>query len=145
MQQQGELFKRCLPAAIKAVDDFGPGRAARLLLRQALRRRYIRPSPPGLRIAVPFDLDHHDPLRWQSGNLPEPHAVVINRDNGRSHLVYLLEVPVRLHDAERTRPMRLLEAVEACYATRLRADLAYAGTFVKNPYSSVFCGALLVA
>jgi len=133
--RQGELFRRALPATIRATDDFTRG-APRFPLAQALRRRYIRPSPPGLRIAVPFDLDHEDPMRWDSANLPEPHATAMNLHNGRSHLVYMLEVPVRLHDdCQRGRALRFLEAIEGCYTTRLDADPCYVGEFIKNPFS----------
>ena len=133
---QIEIFRRALPARIQAADRFGPGKRPRQFpLSQALRRRYIRPNPPGLKVAIPFDLDHDDPMRWEYANLPEPHATVMNHHNGHSHLIYLLEVPVRLHDCERTRPMRFLEAVEYCYTVRLGADPSYNGAFVKNPYS----------
>lgn len=101
----------------------------------AVAKSYIQPNPPALLSWLIFDCDHDRTYgAWDDAGLPPPNMAVINRDNGRGHLYYLLRTVCR-SNAARVAPLRFAAAIEHAYTTKLGADPGYAGLVAKNPFS----------
>ena len=94
---QIELFTEQLPGKPWCSDDEHGAWPRVLTKRAAMRRRYIQPQPPWLRVWVVFDYDHDG--AWcaaDEAGLPVPTWAAINRQNGHGHLAYGIDTPVRL-------------------------------------------------
>jgi hypothetical protein len=123
-----------LPRRPYCSDDLGQGLAIR---RRdiAAEKAYIQPNPPGLKTWMVFDCDHDGAYgAWEGANLPPPNLAVMNRENGRGHLFYLLRSVCTSNNA-RIAPLRFLANIEAAYTQKLGADWSYAGLIAKNPLS----------
>jgi hypothetical protein len=100
----------------------------------AVRKKYIQINHPAFVRYLIFDVDREfATFRWELEGLPHPGWAVANKENGFAHLVYPLKSPVCRTDAARTKPLRLLAAIESGYRDRLEADPGYAGLLTKNP------------
>lgn len=128
-------FLQTLPRRPYCSDDLAHG----VQIRRkdfAVAKSYIQPNYPGLMSWLVFDCDHDDTFGcWDDGRLAPPNLAVMNRDNGRGHLFYLLN-PVCTSSAARIRPLRYLAAIQQQYTCRLRADPGFAGLVAKNPHSA---------
>lgn len=103
----------------------------------ALKKSHIQPNHPRLRRWLVFDLDHDDSyFRAEERNLPDPHFITVNPENGHAHVGYLLEKGVGWFDSSRQTPISLYRAVERGIANRIDADLSYHGFLCKNPFHS---------
>jgi hypothetical protein len=105
----------------------------------AIRRPYIQPNTPALRLNLVFDVDREGAgMVWDDASLPPPTFTVARRDRGDSaHLWYGLRVPVRMADPEdASRAMRYAAAVELGMTRQLGADLAYTAAMAKTPTHS---------
>ena len=104
-------------------------------LQHALKRPYIQPNPPHLRVWSVYDVDHPAAaLAWERANLPPPAWAAVDRQTTRGHLVWGLSVPVLVDSPDlRQGPLRYLCAVEAAFRERLEADTGYSGLLTKNP------------
>jgi len=135
-QTQLELFASNLPTKPYCSDDLEFG----LLIRQAknaIQKRYIQHNKPTSVHWLAFDCDYAGALEEASSNLlPAPNIAVLNRQNGHSHLLYGLEVPVHRTAVARAKPLQFLAKVEYALREGLRADLGYSGLIVKNPHHS---------
>lgn len=99
----------------------------------AIRYPYMQLNRRGFVAALIFDLDHADPMIWQSAGLPPPNLIVQNRDNCKSHLTYLI-TPVCTTKNGREKPIAYMKAIYAAFARRLNADLAFhSGPMSKTP------------
>lgn len=89
-----------------------------------------------------FDIDRpFAGLAWEDANLPIPNLVLINPQNGHAHLVWELDEPIWLRKKGDMRPgdakpVRYLRAVQKAMGEALKADFAYNGLLVKNPFHS---------
>ena len=85
---QLEMFEQHVPDRPYCTDDFACG--LRILPKPAaVRRRYVQPQPPWVRLWMVFDYDHD--CSWDAADkagLPAPTITVVNRDNGHGHLLY---------------------------------------------------------
>ena len=135
-QTQLQLFADNLPAKPYCSDDLEFG----LLIRQAknaIQKRYIQHNKPTSVHWLAFDCDYAGALEEARSNLmPMPNIAVLNRQNGHSHLLYGLEVPVHRTAVARAKPLQFLAKVEYALREGLRADLGYSGLIVKNPHHS---------
>lgn len=123
-----------LPRRPYCAEDLAHGLAIRRR-EIAAEKAYIQPNTPGLKTWMVFDCDHDGAYgSWDGANLPPPNMAVMNRENGRGHLFYLLR-SVCTSDAARVAPLRFLASIEAAYTLKLGADLAYSGLIAKNPLS----------
>ena len=134
MSRQLELFERTLPAKPYATDDFAYGLRV-LPRRAAIRHRYIEPQPSWLHYLLLFDIDRD--ASWYAADeagLPSPSITVVNRRNGHGHLLYGLQVPLRMDTwGGRKAPVRYAETIERAMTAKLRADVSYSGFICKNP------------
>lgn len=102
----------------------------------AIRRPYIQPNTPAVRLNLVFDVDRPGAgLAWEDADLPPPTFTVARRDRGDSaHLWYGLRVPVRMSDPEdASHAMRYAAAVELGMTRQMGADLAYTAALAKTP------------
>lgn len=104
-------------------------------LASAIKHPYIQANPPHLRVWSIYDVDRPgSALAWEDCDLPPPSWAAVNRENGHSHLVWGLSVPVLVDSPDmRQKPLRYLCAVEAAFRARLEADQGYSGLITKNP------------
>lgn len=104
----------------------------------AIRKKYIQPNPPHLRIWSIHDLDYANAaFAWEDRGLPAPNWTAVNKDNGHAHLAYGLLVPVLVDSPNmRQKPLRYLCAVEHAFMHALNADKGYCGLLTKNPAHS---------
>lgn len=132
---QADLFDR-LPRRPYCADA-KDGRRLIRPARSAVRRPYIQPNAPAVRLNLVFDIDRPSAgLAWEDGDLPPPTFTVARRDRSDSaHLWYGLRVPVRMADPEdASRAMRYAAAIELGMTRQLGADLAYTATLAKTPH-----------
>lgn len=133
-QTQLELFASNLPLKPYCSDDLEFG----LLIRQAktaIQKRYIQHNKPTSVHWLAFDCDYPNAIEDARSNLlPAPNIAVLNRQNGHSHLLYGLEVPVHRTAVARAKPLQFLAKVEYALRESLRADVGYSGLIVKNPH-----------
>ncbi len=133
-----QTFVRHLPARPYCTDDLSAGLQIRDRA-SAMQRAYIQPNGPGMVWALVFDVDRPvvDPARlatvWEDGGLPAPNIAMINRDDGRGHIVYMLAAGVCTTAAARLKPLRYVAAVQRGMCAALVADAGYAGLITKNP------------
>jgi hypothetical protein len=120
------------PRWLFGADSF-PCSLRRMPLHVALGRNYIQARTNRLVWYVPFDLDFgYAGAAFLDAELPQP-TFIIQGPEGRAHILYELEFPVRI---DRDSPARhLFEAVRRGFSRRLGADLSYNGLMVKNPLS----------
>lgn len=125
-------------------DDLSQGVSIRAL-RSALRRPYIQPNPPHLRVWSIYDIDRPGAaLAWEDAILPPPSWITVNLENMHGHLVWGLSAPVLVDSPDmRQAPLRYLCAIEAAFRAKLDADQGYSGLLTKNPAHArwrVLCG-----
>ena len=135
-QSQLELFAHSLPVKPYCSDDLEFG----LLIRQAktaIKKKHIQHNKPTSVHWLAFDCDYDGVLgHIESSLIPKPNLIVINRENGHSHLLYGLEFPVHRTTFARAKPLQFLAKVEYALREVLNADIGYSGLIVKNPLHS---------
>lgn len=102
----------------------------------AVRMAYIQFDPPHLRrwLIVDIDIPIDDVERYvRERGLRMPNLVVRNPGNGHVHLYWRLAAPVPTSDKARTKPIRMLAAINAAFVEILGADPNYHGPVAKNP------------
>lgn len=103
-------------------------------LATALREPYLQLNQPHMCAWLVLDIDRiGGALAWESGNLPPPTYVAVNRENGHAHIGYALAAPVCTSDAARQPPLRYLAGVTQAYNDAAGGDLAFHGPLAKNP------------
>lgn len=102
----------------------------------AIGQKYIELNPPHVKKFLTFDLDYPSwPYVADDVFLPQPLWYVENRENGHSHLIYVLRTPVFTTSAAHLKPLKYLNAIVDAYSERLNADPMYSGLISKNPWS----------
>ena len=107
-----------------------------LCLKTAYSWAYLQPNTPGVCFRMVFDIDRQNgALAWETAGVAPPNWTVQNPENGHAHLVYEFEVPITVIPNEplSTKPLRFLALIRSVYETRLAADPAFIGEYVKNP------------
>lgn len=91
------------------------------------RFKRIQINATNLTQALAFDVDHEDPLIFSDYGLPAPTIITINKDNGKSHILYYLKAPVSVGKA-REYMIDLYDGI----TTAINADTNYTGRIAKN-------------
>ena len=130
-----EIYKSKLPVKPYYTDDyhFGKKIAGHNV---ALKARHIQPNSKTHIHYMLFDVDSTtSAIDWYDLDLPAPHLVVKNTQNGHSHMTYILETSVKADVSGRSKPLNFFADIELGLAIKLRADLSYNATLTKNPFS----------
>lgn len=118
---EGNLFSRILPKEY------------------AIRRPLIQPNAPHevKYIIIDMDDEHalHTTLKDYS-DVPPPHLIIQNPQNGHAHLVYKLAKPVYMWGEARSHPIRYLAKIEKGLKAALGGDAGYNGNLMKNPINA---------
>lgn len=133
-QKQLSIFDARLPKKPYCTDDLG---GLRILPKSmAIEKAYIQPNGPTHRYWIVFDIDREGAaVDWEDRGAPPPTIITVNTKNGHAHLVYGLDVPVRVARDGSGAALRFAAAVEAALCKKLGADLGYSGLITKNPLS----------
>ncbi len=103
----------------------------------AERFAYIQPNASNLTRWLVFDVDEGDAFTAaERAGVAEPDIIVLNPDNHRGHLYYLLSGPVAMTDKARRAPIAFLNTIKSRMTEALRADRCYVGLIAKNPLHS---------
>lgn len=130
-----EKYKSNLPLKPYYTDDYFYGKKI-AGHNVALKSRHIQPNSKTHIYYMLFDVDRQTAsFDWNDRNLPSPHLVVINPDNGHAHLTYMLETSIKNDVTGRKKPYNYFSDVELGLAIKLGADLAYNATLTKNPFN----------
>lgn len=104
------------------------------LAKNAIKSRYIQHNGPTHKHWLVFDIDdENSSMNWQAVGAPEPNIIAVNPLNGKCHLFYGLETPVRTAIDGKIAPIRYAAAVEAALRKLLNGDESYCGVLSKNP------------
>jgi len=98
---------------------------------------YVQPNAANLTRWLVFDVDEGDAFTAaENAGLLEPDIIVLNPDNHKGHLYYLLSTPVSMTDRARRAPIAYLRDVRRRMTRALHADTNYVGLMAKNPLHS---------
>lgn len=133
---QLSLFEDNLPHRPYCTDDKELGLQVRPKS-IAMGKKIIQPNTVAKVLWLVFDYDKTDVLgRIEETNLPYPNLLVINPQNGKSHIFYSLVTPVCKTDNARWKPLQYLAKVQYSLSQKLGADIGYSGLVAKNPLHS---------
>ncbi|WP_331765174.1 replication initiation protein [Nocardia sp. NBC_01388] len=114
--------------------DRKKGPKYRMSREKALTKAYIEANPLCMTSLTIVDHDggRADEIAGLCG-LPTPSYIPMNRHTRNGHIVYAWKSPICVTDAARRAPVNLLARIEQGLNDVLGGDVAYAGTFTKNP------------
>lgn len=128
-----DIFLKNLPKKPYCTDNLEYGLQIRTVM-EAIKKRYIQPNKPTDIGVLVYDVDrstsHYD---WDDRHCPAPNFVVMNKENGHSHLYYILLVPVHQQATAKKNPIRYVAAIDIALTHKLGADINYAKLIAKNP------------
>jgi hypothetical protein len=103
----------------------------------AIKRRYIQLNKPNYsHTYLTLDCDYEgSSLSWYDYDLPTPTFVVINPENGHSHICHELTTPVHLGSNASQKAVRYLDVIRKGYIKALDADPSFTEFLSKNPLS----------
>lgn len=110
----------------------------------AFREGVYLALPRSRRSYLCFDLDYEDSANaWSTVGLPEPTIVIVNPQNGHSHILYELKDPVYWpcgsnDNKIRRKPIEYFNAIRYAYTEKLKADKDFTHVVIKNPFSGVW-------
>jgi hypothetical protein len=103
----------------------------------AVKAVYLQPNSSTHQYYLIYDVDRLTAaFDWNDRGLPAPHLVIKNPRNGHCHIIYILDVSVKIDFKGKLAPIQYLADVEHGLAVRLGADLAFNGYMAKNPLHS---------
>ena len=113
----------------QTTSEFWSKRSANHIIAHSDRYKQIQVNSQQLTQCLAFDIDHDDPMIYTDFNLPAPTIITLNKNNGRSHLLYYLKAPVNTHsDIAKNYLADIYDAV----TNTLQADTNYSTYNTKN-------------
>lgn len=105
--------------------------------KRAIKKALIQPNSPHEIKYIVIDLDDSDALHktLKESEVPFPHLIIQNPQNGHAHLVYKLATPVFMWGEARTHPIRYLAKIEKGLKAAIGGDQGYNGNLMKSPMS----------
>lgn len=110
-------------------------------LKPTLLKALIQPNPPHKIRYIVIDVDDSDTLHKtlkELSEVPSPHLIIQNPNNGHAHLVYKLKQPVFMYGKARSHPIRYLAKIEKGLRWALGGDKGYSGNLMKTQL--MLCG-----
>lgn len=106
--------------------------------KQAIKKALIQPNSPHEVKYIVIDLDDSDALHktLKESEVPSPHLIIQNPENGHAHLVYKLAKPVYFWGKAHSHPIRYLAKIEKGLKAAIGGDAGYSGNLMKNPMSA---------
>ena len=136
LNSQLTFFETSLPVRPYATDNFNNG-LYQIPKANAIKSRYIQHNGPTHKRWLVFDVDRPGGgIDWRNELVPAPNIVCENKKNYHAHLIYGLEIPVRVNAPDaKVKPIRYAAAIENGLLKKLDADPNYSGLICKNPLS----------
>lgn len=108
----------------------------------AIKQKYIQAHHPLYQSAIILDFDGIEGSNLSAMDLIcetgiYPNLVIFNKDNDRkhkAHLIFFIDTPIPKTESAKIKPMQYLARIERCLTNKFKADLAYTGFIVKNPF-----------
>lgn len=124
-------FNSSLSVKPYCTDDLSLGLRIRPL-NKALKCKYIQGNDRYIKFLI-VDLDHNNPLIWDSAKLAPPNFIIKNRENNHSHLVWALEFPIFKDYIQKARNLSYFAKIQQAYNEACKGDSSYVGLILKNP------------
>ena len=136
MQSIRDVYRRSLPERPYCTNYIG--RRPHIQNRdRAICYSHIQINSPLVWRWIVCDIDGEDGYeRAEDRHCPKPNFIAMNRNNGHSHIGYLLEAPVTGFEKSSRHAIRFYDDIQRGLTHRLGADLSYGGFLCKNPCSS---------
>ena len=135
IENNREILKSQIPLKPYATNDLEFGLTIQNK-NKALDMLYLQVNHPLYLHTMIFDLDKENCFyEFENAHLPIPSFITKSPDSGRCHYGYMLNAPITSTEKSRQKPVKFARALYYNMATRLGADLGYAGLITKNPYS----------
>lgn len=135
MEYLKKIYIDRLPLYGLATDDFQYGQW-RLSKEYAIKKAMIQHNPKNSIGILAYDIDTSTAAYdWDDRDAPPPNIIVLNRDNGHAHLLYILETPVHNNEKSSERALNYVSYINAALTKRLGADPGYNQLVSKNPLS----------
>lgn len=136
IENNREILKSQIPLKPYATNDLEFGLTIQNK-NKALDMLYLQVNHPLYLHTMIFDLDKENCFyEFENAHLPIPSFITKSPESGRCHYGYMLNAPISSTEKSRQKPVKFARAVYFNMATRLGADLSYAGLITKNPMNS---------
>ena len=133
IENNREILKSQIPLKPYATNDLDFGLTIQNK-NKALDMLYLQVNHPLYLHTMIFDLDKENCFyEFENAHLPIPSFITKSPDSGRCHYGYMLNAPISSTEKSRQKPVKFARALYYNMATRLGADLGYAGLITKNP------------
>jgi hypothetical protein len=98
--------------------------------------KWAQANRNGYSFCIPVDLDFIYPEQYYIfENFPPPNFFVCNRENHRSHAVYLLEKGLYKNKFTTYKQIRMCESIQWAMVNALGSDKGYSGFAIKDPFN----------
>ena len=136
IENNREILKSQIPLKPYATNDLEFGLTIQNK-NKALDMLYLQVNHPLYLHTMIFDLDKENCFyEFENAHLPIPSFITKSPESGRCHYGYMLNAPISSTEKSRQKPVKFARALYYNMATRLGADLSYAGLITKNPMNS---------
>lgn len=120
------------PNLIYATDDLTYGIALQPSSK-ALKRAYIQANNQKAINLLVLDLDHPNPLIYETVGLATPNFIIRDKSKNTSHLIYILENFITKDYERFGKNLKYFALIQQAYTKALNADPNYTNLIVKNP------------
>lgn len=120
------------PNLIYATDDLTYGIALQPSSK-ALKRAYIQANNQKAINLLVLDLDHPNPLIYETVGLATPNFIIRDKSKNTSHLIYILENFITKDYEKFGKNLKYFALIQQAYTKALNADPNYTNLIVKNP------------
>lgn len=120
------------PNLIYGSDDLNFGIALQPS-EKAIQRAYIQANNQKAINLLVLDLDHSNPLIYETMGLATPNFIIRDKTKNTSHLIYILENFIAKDYKRFGKNLKYFALIQQAYTKALNADSNYTNFIVKNP------------